>query len=286
MLPPHLAEALPIAVEVDLPGRGSAMVWDSGANGPAAPVFLLHGWNVDSPLNWASAWQAMSADRRVVMFDVHGHGGGVRSAQRFRFEHCAADVIAMADRLGIDRFAIAGYSMGGAIAQIVARRHPDRVVGLTLVATAASFNERRRERLKFVALRGATSSFRALPRFAKQRVFSTIAVNASRRYPDWVHDVVMQGDPVSLLEAGVGLGDFDSSTWLAELRTPTACVVTAFDTVVKPARQRALAERLGAEVFPVCGDHDMPVRDNPDFGPTMASALATVAPAATPSVVG
>ncbi len=285
MLPPHLSESLPLAVEVDIPGRGSAVVWDSGPNDEGPPVLLLHGWNVDGPLNWAAAWPQLSESRRVVMFDVHGHGNGIRSTDRFRFEHCATDVLAIADQLGIDEFVMCGYSMGGAIAQIVARRAPDRVAALALVATAATFSGRKRERVKFVALGTATRGLRAMPRVVQRGIHQAVARTAARRYPNWVRPVVLRGDPVSMLEAGTNLGRFDSTRWVGDLDVPTVCVVTGLDTVVAPSRQRALAERLDAPTFVVAAGHDMPVREHPDFGPTMVAALDEVAPVRVPAVV-
>ena len=47
--------------------------------------------------------------------------------------------MALADALGIDRFVPVGYSMGGPIAQLIWRRHPDRVSGLVLCATSRYF---------------------------------------------------------------------------------------------------------------------------------------------------
>ena len=53
----------------------------------------------------------------------------------FTLTDCAADVVAAADRLGLDRFAIAGISMGGMIAQEVLALAPERITAAALLAT-------------------------------------------------------------------------------------------------------------------------------------------------------
>ena len=61
----------------------------------------------------------------------------------FRLADCAADAAAVLRELGVAPAVVVGYSMGGAIAQLVARDHPDVVSGLVLSGTAQHFQDRR-----------------------------------------------------------------------------------------------------------------------------------------------
>ncbi len=100
-------------------------------------VLLLHGFTADKgevdevlePLA-AAGWHAVAPDLR-------GHGASDQPDDEaaYSFEIYAADVLALADRLGWDRFALVGHSMGGAVAQLVALDHPDRLTGLVLAST-------------------------------------------------------------------------------------------------------------------------------------------------------
>jgi 3-oxoadipate enol-lactonase len=72
----------------------------------------------------------------VLAFDQRGHGRGLGWAGGYNLEDCADDVAAVAAALGIDRLIVAGYSMGGLIAQLVWRRHRPLTAGLVLCATA------------------------------------------------------------------------------------------------------------------------------------------------------
>jgi pimeloyl-ACP methyl ester carboxylesterase len=47
----------------------------------------------------------------------------------------AVDIVGLADSLGWDRFVLVGHSMGGAVAQLVALDHPERLTGLVLAST-------------------------------------------------------------------------------------------------------------------------------------------------------
>lgn len=73
---------------------------------------------------------------RLVFWDHRGHGRSAALPERqVEIEDFADDVVAVADGLGIDRFALFGHSFGGWVAQEVALRHPGRVEALVLAGT-------------------------------------------------------------------------------------------------------------------------------------------------------
>lgn len=276
----------PPARSVGIAGRGAAAVWDcppepattGDQNAPhQRPILLLHGWNVDAPLNFDSALTALRRERRVVMFDQHGHGRGIRSDERFDLQNCAEDAVAVLDALQVEQAIVVGYSLGGSVAQFLARTHPDRIAGLVLAATADRFSETSSERAQFVALEAGARAMRRLPAGPRDKIFARISAVACRRYPPWVLDTVRAADPITLLEAGSALGRFDSSSWSASLSMPCAAVVTSNDTVVDPVRQRRLAGRLGATtVIEVAADHDLPIRNDPRFADALVAACSAV----------
>lgn len=274
----RVATSLPAPLSVSLGDRGTAAVWDTETGSePQTPLLLLHGWNVDARLNFESAVPALSDARRVVMFDHHGHGRGVRPDGAFELEQCADDAVNVLDALDIDDAIIIGYSLGGAVAQLMARSRPDRCKGLVLAATADTYNETRWERTQFSLLDASARGMRRLPPRAQRSAFERISAVACRRYPPWVLDTVRTADPVALLEAGAALGRFDSSPWARSIGSPCAMVVTAHDTVVPPHRQRRLAELINAAgVTEIEADHDMPIRNDPRFANALVDAVALV----------
>ncbi len=108
---------------------------ETGAGG--RPLLLLHGLT-GAKEDFVDHWDAL-AERgwHVVAPDLRGHGAsshptGTDDYGIARFE---ADVLALVDDLGWDRFVLLGHSLGGMISQLVAIHHSDRLNGLVLMDT-------------------------------------------------------------------------------------------------------------------------------------------------------
>jgi pimeloyl-ACP methyl ester carboxylesterase len=83
----------------------------------------------------------VGAGYRVLAIDHRGHGRGLRSIAPFRLSDCAADAAAALELLDAAPATVVGYSMGGAIAQLLARDHADVVSGLVLSGTAQDWQD-------------------------------------------------------------------------------------------------------------------------------------------------
>ncbi|HVM44674.1 MAG TPA: alpha/beta hydrolase, partial [Candidatus Thermoplasmatota archaeon] len=115
---------------VDLPHS------DHGPRG-ATTVVLLHGFPLDHRM-WSAQKEALErAGFRVVVPDLRGFGKAPLGRGAAGMREFAGDVLRLADRAGIGRFVLAGFSMGGYVAFEVARQAPDRLAGLALVDTRA-----------------------------------------------------------------------------------------------------------------------------------------------------
>src|SRR5689334_11124732 len=133
---------LPPGYIVHLPGRGETFVRDTGGDG--IPLLLLHGWMFSADLNWFRAYGPLEkAGYRVIAMDHRGHGRGLRTHARFRLEECAHDAAAVLEELGAAPALVCGYSMGGPVAQILARDRPELVRGMVLCATAQEWQDLR-----------------------------------------------------------------------------------------------------------------------------------------------
>lgn len=119
----------PAARIVDLPG-GPVSVTDEGA-GPV--LVALHGLP-GSVRDFR--WLAPALDGlRVIRIDQPGFGASPLSTLRDpAFDPRARLTLAVLDQLGVDRFVALGHSAGGVLALELAARHPDRVMGLALLA--------------------------------------------------------------------------------------------------------------------------------------------------------
>ncbi|GAA0594440.1 alpha/beta hydrolase [Streptomyces crystallinus] len=104
--------------------------------GQGAPVVLLHGL-----AGHAGEWDGLARDlsprHRVVAVDQRGHGASERQPREVTRAAYVADVIAVVDRLGLDRPVLVGQSLGGHTAMLTAAAHPERIGGLVLVEAGA-----------------------------------------------------------------------------------------------------------------------------------------------------
>ena len=108
---------------------------DSGPVVSGSPVFFLHGL-LGNAENWASTARELSAcGFRCITVDQRNHGSSPHSSE-MSYPLMAADLIRLADSLGIGGFSIIGHSMGGKTAMETALSYPDRVRSL-LVADIA-----------------------------------------------------------------------------------------------------------------------------------------------------
>ncbi|MCU1465420.1 MAG: catD 6, partial [Actinomycetia bacterium] len=227
---------------VDLPGRGSFHIHVRGsAHGPA--VVLLHGLGASAELNWSATMPALHGDLRVAAPDIRGHGE-TRASVRFTLEDAADDVVALADALALETFIIVGYSMGGAIAQLVHLRRPERVRGVVLCATSRSFRSALRERAVFVALPPARLAARVIPGEVAQAAARRVAAHLVDGACDAVIDRNHTFDVGHTFEAAAALGQFDSRDWIARIDVPAAVVVYLRDQLVPTNQQFALARAL------------------------------------------
>ena len=279
--------------EIHLPGLGPLRIRDSGPpeGEPDAPtILLIHGWTVSADLNWCRTYEPIARRARVVAWDQRGHGaGGLRTSGRMRMEALADDAAAVVRALGVDRATAVGYSMGGAVAQAMWRRHPDLLDGLVLCATAMAFGLTTTERRDFAIMGASSLPARLAAALGREELGWQAARRASERqagtsmetgdadFDRWAWDETRAGSLHHVLRAAWNLGRFDSSDWIHEVDVPHVVVVCGDDDVVPTARQRQLAHALpDATILEIDADHAACVLRPDLFVPALDSALDAV----------
>ncbi|KGE08063.1 3-oxoadipate enol-lactone hydrolase [Burkholderia gladioli] len=140
-----LPEAPPDAIEGSLDVDGVRLAYRLQGEGPRELV-CIHG--VGSYLEaWQGAINALGGGFRVLSFDLRGHGRSERVKGRYEIDDFVGDVLALADHAGFTRFDLAGFSLGGLIAQRLALTHPARLRRLVLLATVAGRTAEERARV-------------------------------------------------------------------------------------------------------------------------------------------
>ena len=104
-------------------------------------VLFLHGFT-GSGETWSPHVESLGAFT-TLRFDFLGHGrsDAPSDARRYGMEACIGDILSLLDCLGIQRFAVAGYSMGGRVAMRIALQAPERVWALILESTSPGIAE-------------------------------------------------------------------------------------------------------------------------------------------------
>lgn len=230
---------------------------DGAPHGPA----LLLGPSLGTSLGvWDELVAVLGSGRRVIRYDLPGHGrsaatagtpgtGGVgtgavpgAAADPEGVAKLARGVLDLADTLGVDRFAYAGISLGGAIGLYLARHHPDRVTSVAAVCSSAHFGPPAGwlERASAVRRHGTAS----LTGTAAARWF-TPALSA--RAPERVAELL--GDLAAADDAGYAacceaLAGYDLRGELDKIEVPVLVIAGRDDPATPPAHARVLADGI------------------------------------------
>jgi len=108
-------------------------------HGEGKPLVLLMGFGADGGV-WELHVNEYQKHFKCIVIDNRGVGLTSQPKGPYTTALMADDVAGLMDHLGISKAKVAGISMGGAIAQELALRHPEKVERLLLVATWAKFN--------------------------------------------------------------------------------------------------------------------------------------------------
>jgi 3-oxoadipate enol-lactonase len=112
--------------------------------GRGDPVVLVHGLG-DDHRAWRRVVAPLMLTRRVVLYDLRGHGGSPLGDADGSLAQLGADLVEVLDNAGLERAVVAGFSLGGTIAMRAAIDAPDRVSALALIGTSSRVNKAARE---------------------------------------------------------------------------------------------------------------------------------------------
>jgi pimeloyl-ACP methyl ester carboxylesterase len=170
--------------------------------GEGRPLLLLHGWGVDRT-SWTSQGYVdeLESDFRLVSIDIRGRGASDKphDAAAYASHVLAADVLAVADAEGLDRFAIWGQSSGGWMAWMTAAAAPARV---SAIVTSGAWDPRpvvgglgeTYPQIIQVLQQGGTRALIDLMRSEDGDRFES-------EFPPWAQAIVLRADPEALVAA-------------------------------------------------------------------------------------
>ncbi len=263
------------------------LTWRIGETGSQRPpVLFLHGFTGDGGY-WLPVARAL-APRLCILPDLPGHGETTAPLplEAWNMDRAAAAIADALDRIGIRRYDVVGYSMGGRLALHLALQQMARVSRLTLVgaspgieapaerARRVSSDEELASLLEREGIERFVERWESLPIFATQEELSPEVQDGMRRSR-------IAQDPLALAAAlrafGVGaqrpLGDL-----VARLSMPVLLVAGERDSKYCQVAEW-MAERIaGARIaiVPESG-HSVPLERPEEFSAVLASFLSPLA---------
>ncbi|WP_435214121.1 bifunctional 3-oxoadipate enol-lactonase/4-carboxymuconolactone decarboxylase PcaDC [Streptomyces sp. bgisy034] len=222
---------------------------DHRAEGPAsAPPLLLGPSLGTSSALWDKVAPELSVTHRVVRWELPGHGGS--AADLIGAGATVADLtgllLSLADSLGIERFAYAGVSLGGAVGLHLAVHHPERIDSLAVICSSAHFNGAKpwEERAALVRREGLAG----LAESADARWFTP-----GFTVPELVRDH-HDADPGAYAACCDALAAFDLRDRLAGISAPTLLIAGREDPATPPVHLREIADAVpGAALVEIPG---------------------------------
>ena len=204
--------------------------------GTGPPVVLVHGF-ASSVYTWKDVLPALSVDHDVVALDLPGFGASDRPAG-LSFDELPAAVLGLMDRLGIERAALVGNSMGGGVVAVVAGEQPARVSALVLI-DAAGFDLEPEDQPGMVRLMmsplgtvlGDLPGQRLAVEATLSQVFHDDVLVTDERVAEYLDGVSRPGTFEAMRSLGLSLGDQTAvvEEALPRIEAPTLVVWGAED---------------------------------------------------------
>ena len=253
------AAPLPVPIEEGSVENDGARLWYA-CYGDGPPVLLLHG-GLGHSGNWGYQVPALVASGyRAVLIDSRGHGRSTRDARAFSYERMAADVLAVMDRLHLEKAVVVGWSDGACIALILGMKAPARVAGVFFFG--CNMDPGGAKEVEFTPILR-----RCLSRHAKDYARLSATPEQFEAFSEAV-GLMMQTQPNYTAED------------LAGVRVPVAVVQSERDEFIKREHAEYLAHTIpGAELTLLPGvSHFAPIQRPEEFNRALLAFLSKVLP--------
>ena len=212
--------------------------------GEGEPVLLING--VGSHTGMWRPIERCWGNRQVISFDAPGVGRSPNRPVPASIREIAEIAVAVLDHFGIERSDVLGYSLGGTVAQTLARHHPDRVRRLVLAATSVGYGLVPGRWSSVVHL---YNPMRYYSKLYYQWTIGPMAGGQARNDPMFIerHGELRRMHRPNLLgyyTQMVAISSFSSLPWLKDIDVPTLVVTGDDDPLIPPVNAYLLARRI------------------------------------------
>ncbi|AXC13628.1 putative hydrolase [Acidisarcina polymorpha] len=235
-------------------GNVSLAVEERGT-GNVSLVFL-HYWG-GTHRTWNKVAAELQSTYRIVTYDMRGWGESSAADDGYSISALAAESAALIEHLGLSKYVLIGHSMGGKVAQLVASRRPQGLIGLILVAPATPTPSHLPEAAKEQQIHAYDN---------RETVLQTLAFLSARiPDPDTVEQIVqdsLSGTPEAKLAWPTSAMLEDISSEVSKITVPTLVLAAELDRLdsIEQHRREVVARISVArlEVIPHSG-HLLPI---------------------------
>jgi 3-oxoadipate enol-lactonase len=212
-------------------------------SGPAgAPVVVLSNSLGTTLAMWDPQVEVLSERFRVVRYDQRGHGRSPAPPGPYSIAEIAGDVLALLDRLELERVSLCGVSLGGMVGMWAASEAPQRFHRLVLACTAAQLGPRELWDERVAAVRaGGTSELAAgaIDRWLTPEFSATHPETAQ-----WLQAMIVQASDEGYAACCEAIRDLDLRNRLRSIEAPTLVISGDEDPATPPEHQRLIADGI------------------------------------------
>jgi 3-oxoadipate enol-lactonase len=222
---------------------GTRIAWMTYGNDSSPAIVMMHSLGSNGSM-WVPQISALTSRFRVVAVDTRGHGRSAAPPGDYHLDQLGADVLAVADHIGIEQFHAVGLSLGGQMAMWLGLNAPARVRSLVLANTAAKIgtDELWQARIDAVTADGMASLRDAV-------LARWFAPDFADRHPDWfasAQDTFSSTEPLGYAGCCAALRESDLRTAVGAIAVPTLIVGGELDLATPPADVRWLHQHIPA----------------------------------------
>lgn len=231
--------------------------------GNGSPVLLIHGFPLDRRI-WERQISALACRFRVVAPDLRGFGRSQAPPGPYSMDLFARDLFGLMDRLGIERFAAAGHSMGGYVVFAMHRLAPERLTRLALVTTRATADdEGGKKNREATAARVLAEGPAFLAEAMAERV---LGPHTPSGVAERFREIILSQEPLGIVAASRAMAERpDSRPQLSSIKVPTLVIAGLEDRLVPLEETRSMAAAIvGARLVEIEKTSHLPMMERPD----------------------
>ncbi len=221
-------------------------------SGEGSPLVLVHGVGADLE-SWDGVARELGEVFDIIRYDQRGHGRSHRPSGPYKIRDFVNDLRLIMAANGLQRAHIAGFSLGGMVAQGLAIEYPQLVDRLVLISTVAGRTTKERERVQARADKLAQQGVDAHLNDAVDRWFTDEFIATHPDLLEWRRQKSMQNDPECYAAAYWMLADSDFGAELHRISAPTLVMTGECDIGSNPRMARLIKERIpncNCTIFP------------------------------------